>query len=1110
MAKFFISRPIFAAVISVIVTLAGGIAVGLLPVAQYPEITPPTVQVSCFYPGASSKVVADTVAAPIEQQVIGVENMLYMSSQSTNDGGYNLTVTFEVGVNLDMAQVLVQNRVNLALPTLPSEVKQTGVSVKKKSPSILLVVNLVSPQGTYDQLYLSNYATIQIRDELAQIKGVGDVTYLGQLDYSMRAWLDPDHMAARDLSASDVVAALREQNVQVAAGSIGRPPVPEGQAFQYTLSTLGRLTDPEEFGNIIVKTGADGQLTRMRDLVTDVRNDDAGNDYGGIQLGAKTEDTSCSLDGQPSIGLGIFQQPGSNALATADSIRVRMDELKRSFPPDLDYAIVYDTTPFINESIHEVFKALRDAIILVAIVVLAFLQSWRATIIPLIAVPVAIVGTFAVMMGLGFSLNNLSLFGLVLAIGIVVDDAIVVVEAVEHHLEHGLAPKLAAEKAMGEVTGPIIAISLVLMCVFIPCAFISGITGQFFRQFALTIAVSTFFSAVNSLTLSPALCALLLKPKHEQRDPLSRVLNLGLGWFFKLFNVGFEKSANVYSRAVGGLLRVSFIVLAVYGGLLYLTYFSFTHVPTGFIPSQDKGYLLVDVRLPDSASLERTQAVMAQVEQIARGEGHQAENRGDDNEPQDDQGHASGSGIPGVAHTITISGQSIVQNAIGSNYGTVYVVLDEFHRRHGSELGADAIAAKLRAACYREVQEASVAVFGAPAVDGLGSAGGFKVMVRDVAALGLNSLQETADAVAAVGNEEPGLVGLFSAFRSETPQMYVDVDRERCKAMGISLNEVFLTLQLYLGGYYTNDFNQFGRTWQVNLQADPRFRLSPEQVRQFKVRNVNGEMVPLGSVTHVSERGGPALVIRYNGVTAAAVNGGSLPGVSSGDVIKSVEGVGERELPQGMNLQWTELTLLQIRAGNTAIVVFAVAVVLVFLVLAAQYESLSLPLAVILVVPMCLLCSVVGVAMAGMDINIFVQIGFVVLVGLASKNAILIVEFAKGKSAQGVPPWEATVEACRLRLRPIIMTSLAFILGVVPLALAVGAGAEMRSTLGIAVFSGMLGVTLFGIFLTPVFYYVIVRWFGAKTLPPEPTETTLPGQSPDGNGDAVLTTASAE
>ncbi len=1101
MAQFFIDRPIFAAVISVIITLAGAIAVGILPIAQYPEITPPTVQVSCFYPGASAKVVAETVAAPIEQQVIGVENMLYMNSQCTNDGGYNLTVTFEVGTNLDMAQVLVQNRVNLALPSLPSEVKQTGVSVKKKSPSILLVVNLISPKGTYDQLYLSNFGTIQIRDELAQIRGVGDVTYLGQLDYSMRVWIDPERMAARDLSASDVSAALREQNVQVAAGSLGRPPVPQGQAFQYTLSTLGRLTQPEQFGNIVVKTGTDGQLTRLRDLVTDVRKDALGQTLGGIQLGAKTQDTSCSLDGQPSVGLGVFQQPGSNALETAKSIRMRMDELKRSFPPDLDYAIVYDTTPFIDESIKEVFKALRDAIILVAIVVLAFLQSWRATLIPLIAVPVAIVGTFAVMLGLGFSLNNLSLFGLVLAIGIVVDDAIVVVEAVEHHLAHGLSSKDAARKAMGEVTGPIIAISLVLMCVFIPCAFIAGITGQFFRQFALTIAVSTFFSAVNSLTLSPALCALLLKAKDQQRDPLTRLINLLLGWFFRLFNFGFQKTSDLYSRFVGLLLRLSVIVLGIYGGLLYLTYLGFTYVPIGFIPSQDKGYLLVDVRLPDSSSLERTQAVMAEVEKIALGDSkgpagdnsdqHNSDQHNSDQDSSDQ--HSSGEhgpgeqgrqgGIPGIGHTIAISGQSIVQNAIGSNYGTVYVVLDEFHHRHGSEMGADAIASKLRAACYREVQEASVAVFGAPAVDGLGSAGGFKVMVRDMAALGLDSLQEAADGLASSGNQAPGLVGLFSALRAQTPQMYVDIDRERCKAMGVPLSEVFLTMQLYLGGYYTNDFNQFGRTWQVNLQGDPRFRLTPEQVRQLKVRNPAGGMIPLGSICKVSEIGGPALVIRYNGVTAAAVNGGSLPGVSSGTVISTVEGLAERELPQGMNLQWTELTLLQIRAGNTAIVVFAVAVVLVFLVLAAQYESLSLPFAVILVVPMCLLCSVAGVALAGMDINIFVQIGFVVLIGLASKNAILIVEFAKEKSAQGASPMDATVEACRLRLRPIIMTSAAFILGVVPLALAVGAGAEMRSTLGIAVFAGMLGVTIFGIFLTPVFYFVVVRLFGQPKPP---------------------------
>ena len=1103
MAKFFIDRPIFAAVISVVITLAGGIAVVLLPVAQYPEITPPTVQVSCTYPGASAKVVADTVAAPIEQQVIGVENMLYMSSQSTNDGGYNLTVTFEVGTNLDMAQVLVQNRVNLALPTLPGEVKQTGVSVKKKSPSILLVVNLISPQGSYGQLYLSNYATIRLRDELAQVKGVGDVTFLGQLDYSMRTWLDPNRMAARNLSASDIVAALREQNVQVAAGALGRPPVPTGQAFQYTLSTLGRLIEPAQFANIIVKTDKDGQATRLSDVVTDQRRDATGRVSGGIQLGAKNEDTSCSLDGRPSVGLAIFQLPGSNALDTAAGIRARMEELKRSFPPDVEYAIVYDTTPFITESINEVFKALRDAIVLVALVVLLFLQSWRATLIPLIAVPVAIVGTFAVMMGMGFSLNNLSLFGLVLAIGIVVDDAIVVVEAVEHHLESGLPAKAAAQKAMSEVTGPIIAISLVLMCVFIPCAFIAGITGQFFRQFALTIAVSTFFSAVNSLTLSPALCGLLLRAKHEQRDPLTRLLNLTLGWLFKLFNFGFEATSSFYARGVGILLRGSVVVLAVYGGLLFLTYVSFTRVPTGFIPQQDKGYLLVDVRLPDSASLERTQAVMAQIDKIARGAGAKTAGTGHDVP-------GSHGGIAGIAHTIVISGQSFVQNAIGSNYGSIYVILDDFHHREGSDLNADAIAVKLRNACYREVQEAAVAVFGAPAVDGLGNASGFKLMVRDVGDLGLDMLQASAEDLAAEGNRQPGMVGLYTAFRARTPQMYVNVDRQRCKQMGVPLDEVFLTLQLYLGGFYTNDFNQFGRTWQVNLQSDPDFRLTPEQVRQLKVRNAAGEMVPLGSVAAITPTGGPAMVVRYNGITAAAVNGGSLPGVSSGTVIKTVDAVAQRTLPQGMNFQWTELTLLQILAGNTALVVFALAVVLVFLVLAAQYESLSLPLAVILVVPMCLLCSVVGVALAGLDINIFVQIGFVVLVGLASKNAILIVEFAKEKSAHGATPRDATIQACRLRLRPIIMTSLAFILGVVPLALAVGAGAEMRRPLGIAVFSGMVGVTLFGILLTPVYYYVVVRIAGTKT-PATPAPSMTPpvvAHSGDGSVAAAALTAS--
>jgi multidrug efflux pump len=1100
LSHFFIDRPIFASVISFVITMVGAIFVWTLPIAQYPEIAPPTVQVSCFYPGASSNVVAETVAAPIEQQVTGVENMLYMSSQSTNDGGYNLTVTFEVGTDLDMAQVLVQNRVNLATPSLPSEVKQTGVSVKKKSPAILLMINLISPARSRDQLYLSNYATISLRDEMARIEGVGDVSLLGQKDYSMRVWLDPDRIAALGMTASDVLQALREQNVQVAAGAIGRPPVPSGEAFQYTLTTQGRLSDVGQFGEIIVKTGSDGRTVRLRNIVTDQRTGANGELLGGIQRGAKSEDTSCSLDGQPSVGIAVFQLPGSNALDTAKRIRARMEELKAGFPQDVDYKIVYDTTPFITESIAEVFKALRDALLLVAIVVLVFLQSWRAALIPLIAVPVAIIGTFAVMAGLGFSLNNLSLFGLVLAIGIVVDDAIVVVEAIEHHLEHGLSPREAARKAMSEVSTPIIAISLVLMCVFVPCIFISGITGQFFLQFAVTIAVSTFFSAVNSLTLSPALAALLLKKKSEQRDPLTLLLNLFFGWFFKLFNWGFNLSSSLYAGLVGWLLRLSFIVLLLYGGLLYATYYGMTTVPAGFVPQQDKGYLLVDVRLPDSASVERTTKVMREIEQLLNVQPA----HGNESGTHDETSGEASSNNPGrgVEHTIGITGQSIVQSAVGSNYGTFFLILDEFHHRESLELKSYMIAMRLRQLFGSEINDATVSVFGPPPVDGLGSGGGFKLMVRDVRSLGLPLLQETADNLAAAGNQQPGLIGLFNGFRANTPQLYVDIDRTKCKTLGISLQDVFTCLQLYLGGYYANDFNEFGRTWQVNLQADPAYRIRPEQVAQFRVRTASGQSVLLGSICEISERLGPAAVTRYNGFNAAPVNGLSLPGVSSGDTIRVMNNLATQELPAGMDIQWTELSFLQIRAGNTALLVFAIAVVLVFLVLAAQYESLKLPLAVILVVPMCLLSAVIGVGMVGLDINIFVQIGFIVLVGLASKNAILIVEFAKEKSAAGESAFNATVEACRLRLRPIMMTSFAFILGVVPLVLATGAGAEMRKTLGIAVFSGMLGVTIFGIFLTPVFYYLLAprqrkksdgdSAASAETEPEVPSLPTLP------------------
>ena len=1060
LCRFFIDRPIFASVLSIVILIAGAVSVPGLPIAQYPEIAPPTISVACMYPGASAAVLADTVAAPIEQQVTGVENVLYMSSQCTNDGQYLLTVTFDLGVDLDMAQVLVQNRVNLALPGLPDVVRQTGVSVRKKSPSILLVINLFSPDNSASQLTLSNYATINLRDELAQIPGVGDLQMFGQQDYSMRVWLDPDRIAARGLTISEVVAALREQNVQVAAGSLARPPVPSGQAFQYSLSTQGRLQDASQFAEIILRTGQAGEVLRLRDVVSDQRRDPvSGELLGGIQRGARNADTTCALDGRPSVGLSIYQSPGSNALQTADLIRARMSELRQQFPPGIDYDIFYDTTPFINESIHEVVKALRDAVILVGIVVLVFLQSWRATLIPLLAVPVAIVGTFAVMAGLGFSLNNLSLLGLVLAIGIVVDDAIVVVEAVEHHLEHGLTPREATRRAMDEVAVPVIAISLVLMAVFVPCAFITGVTGQFFRQFAVTIAVATFFSALNSLTLSPALAAMLLRRKSEQRDMLSRLLNLVLGWFFRIFNSMFDRLSAGYGGFVRRLLRFSLPVLLAYAGLLYATWYGFTKTPTGFVPSQDKGYLLVNVQLPDAASLERTQAVMKLVEKLAVGSGT----------------GSPGGGIPGIEHVISISGMSIVQNANGSNYGSMFLILSDFDQRHEPALSSTAIASQLQQAAFLSVQDAMISVFGPPAVDGLGSAGGFKVLIQDRASAGLNALQGAADGLAMAGLQEPRLAGLFSSFRAATPQMFVDIDRDKCKSMGIPLNEVFLTLQVCLGGYYTNDFNEFGRSWQVNLQADPQFRLTPDDVGRLQVRNSAGGMVPMSAIGSVREIGGPAMITRYNGLTSAAINGAARPGVSSGDMIAAVDQLAAQTLPPGMSYAWTELTLLQIRAGNTAMIVFALSVLLVYLLLAAQYESLRLPLAVILVVPMCLLCAVVGVQLARMDLNIFVQIGLVVLVGLASKNAILIVEFAKEKRATGLSVTEATVEACRVRLRPILMTSFAFILGVIPLAIAEGAGSEMRRTLGIAVFSGMLGVTAFGIVLTPVFFALLDR-----------------------------------
>jgi multidrug efflux pump len=1117
-SRFFIDRPIFASVLSIVITLAGGIALFTLPITQYPDITPPTVEVQGFYPGAHAKTVADTVAAPIEQQVNGVEGMMYMSSLCTNDGAYTLTVTFKPGTDLNMAQVLVQNRVNLAQPILPDLVKRRGVTVKKKSPSVLMIVNLFSTKEKGDPFYrdpnyLSNYATNQLRDELARLPGVGDISILGQRDLSMRVWLDPQRMAELKVGAADVQKAIEEQNIQVAAGQIGQPPVPKSQVFQFTISTLGRLSTPEQFEEIVVKTDADGRIVRVHDVAD-------------VEMGALSYDQICTLNGKPSVALSVYQLPGTNALDTAKQVRAKMEELKARFAVGVGYSIVYDTTPFITESVDEVYTTLIDAVALVAIVMLVFLQSWRTAIIPLVAVPVAVIGTFAAMAVFGFSLNNLTLFGLVLAIGIVVDDAIVVVEAIEHHIERGLPPKEAAYLAMEQVSGPVIAVGLVLAAVFVPCTFISGIVGQFFRQFAVTIAISTVISAFNSLTLSPALAAILLKPKgHHTREALPRLgyaiiggwvgfllvkpyvkalaegaasalppaalaqvkpylhwVVTGLGalagvalalvvrktvdrvllGFFAVFNRGFAAFTTGYLGIVRVALAVSLLVLAGYGGLLYLTYDLFTTTPTGYIPSQDKGYVLVNVQLKDGSSLEQTRQAIARMEAMA-------------------------AKVDGVKNTVSISGQSLLLNANAPNFGSIYVMLDDFHARTGRGLTADAIAAKLQSEFDAHMVEAKVNVFGAPPVEGLGTAGGFKIVIEDREGrgdLGLKELQAVGDEVVAEGNKpegnkSPQLTGLFASFRADTPWYYLDVDRRAAKTMGVSIADVFGTLQANFGSYYVNDFNRFGRTWQVTVQAADPFRTSVEGLKQLKVKNARGDMVPLKSFAEVRPASGPLMVVRYNLYPAALVNGTPAAGVSSGQAIHRMEEVAANHLDPSMHAEWTEIALLQQQAGDTAMLAFLLAVVLVFLVLAAQYESWTLPLAVILVVPMCLLCAVAGVVFAGQDINIFTQIGFVVLVGLACKNAILIVEFAKQRREAGASRREAVLEACRLRLRPIMMTSFAFILGVVPLLTSGGAGAEMRRMLGTAVFAGMLGVTLFGIFLTPVFFYVI-QWFADR------------------------------
>jgi multidrug efflux pump subunit AcrB len=1166
-SRFFIDRPIFATVISVVITLAGGVAVFTLPVAQYPDVAPPTVQVTASYPGANANTLRDTVAAPIEEQVSGVEGMLYMSSICTNSGSYTLTVTFQPGTDSDMAQVLVQNRVALALPVVPALVQNEGVTVKKQSPATLMIINLTGDGDKDDPVYLSNYATIYLKDELARVDGVAGINYLGQRDYSMRAWLDPDRLAALHLNAYDVVTAISQQNVQVAAGQVGQPPVPGGQQFQLTINTKGRLSEAEEFQNIIVKVGA-GQgtaaasaasatlsdlealstgIVRLKDVVT--RDPKSG--APKVELMAQQYDTSCTLNGQKSVALSVYQLPGSNALAVSKNVRATMKELSRSFPDGLHYQIVYDTTPFISESVNEVFKTLRDAVILVAIVVLFFLQDWRAMILPMIDVPVSLIGTFAVMKLLGFTLNNLTLFGLVLAIGIVVDDAIVVLENIERLIATGLDARSATIRAMEEITGPILAITLVLCAVFIPVCFLGGITGQFFRQFAVTIAVSMIISAINAMTMTPSRAVVIFKserpgaghhrealpwwffgilggaltvwlwpsipfvkllqlpelPTGEQvtqmPDWIYRVLpldasilpaqltedempswlywavtaihflpglliglvagwflikpvNAGLGWLFRGFNRLFDYLTNLYGWVVGRFLKVSVVVMLVYGGMLLLTGWQFATAPVGFVPQQDKGYLILTVQLQDAASLERTDEVMARLDKVIRG--------------QKDGGALQ----RGVLKTLAVSGQSLITNASAPNLGSMYILLKNFEDRPG--LSADDVRAELLDRCKKEVPEAQMSAFGGPPIDGLGTTGGFKLIIENRGNLPPEELDKVTSNIIDAGNSSGSLRDLFSTARADTPWLNLELDRAKCLALGVQVTDVFNTLQVYVGSFYVNNFNQFGRTWQVNVQADANFRDQAHDLKKLQVRNQQGQMIPLGSLLTIHGQSGPVAELRYNMYSSSAILGNTAPGVSSGEAISLMEGIADRQMPRGiMARDWTELTYLQKSAGNTSLFVFGLAVMFAFLVLAAQYESWSLPLAVILVVPMCLLCSITVVTLAGLDVNIFTQIGFVVLVGLASKNAILIVEVAKQRQEEGVPRFAAALEGARQRLRPILMTSFAFILGVVPLVLASGAGAEMRRALGLAVFSGMLGVTFFGVFLTPVFFYLLRR-----------------------------------
>ncbi|KQV83791.1 efflux RND transporter permease subunit [Rhizobium sp. Root1220] len=1042
-SRFFVDRPVFAGVLSVLILVAGLLGLRSLPISEYPEVVPPSIVVRATYPGANPEVIAQTVATPLEEQINGVEGMLYMSSQATSDGVMTLTVTFKLGTDPDKAQQLVQNRVSQAEPRLPEEVKTIGLTTVKSSPDLMMVVNLISPDNRYDITYLRNYGVLNIKDRLARIDGVGQVQVFGSGDYSMRVWIDPQKASEHGLAASDVTNAIRGQNVQAAAGTIGASPSLPGVDLQLNVNAQGRLQTPEQFGNIIVKTGANGEITRLRDVAR-------------IELGAADYSLRSILDGKPAVAIPVFQSPGSNAITISDEVQKTMEELKAGMPDGVSYEIVYDTTKFVRSSIEKVIDTLLEAIALVVIVVILFLQTWRASIIPLIAVPVSIIGTFGVMYVFGFSINALSLFGLVLAIGIVVDDAIVVVENVERNIENGLSPRAATYKAMKEVSGPIIAIALVLVAVFVPLAFITGLSGQFYRQFALTIAISTVISAFNSLTLSPALAALLLQDHHAKRDWLTRAMDAVFGWFFRGFNRAFGAGSRGYGKGVGGLLSRKSIVMLVYVVLAGATYGLFNAVPGGFVPAQDKQYLIGFAQLPDAASLDRTEDVIKRMSDIAMAE-------------------------PGVAHAIAFPGLSINGFTNSSNAGIVFVTLKDFDERKSPALSGGAIAMSLNQK-FGAIQDAFIAMFPPPPVNGLGTTGGFKMQLEDRAGLGYQALDEANKAMIAKAYQTPELTGIFSSYQINVPQLYADLDREKAEQLGVPVTNVFETLQIYLGSLYVNDFNAFGRTYSVRVQADAKFRAQPEDIGKLKVRSASGQMIPLSALLKVNATTGPERTNRYNGFLSADINGGPAPGFSSGQAQAAIEKIADETLPKGISFEWTDLTYQQILAGNSGVIVFPLALLLVFLVLAAQYESLTLPIAIIMIVPMGILAALTGIWLTGGDNNIFTQIGLVVLVGLSAKNAILIVEFARELEFEGRNPVQAAIEASRLRLRPILMTSMAFIMGVVPLVVSTGAGAEMRAAMGVAVFSGMIGVTFFGIFMTPVFYVLLRRLTGNRPL----------------------------